>query len=68
MYFDRRAQLRKQRISPTATIRSDRKYFTTELKKWEKFKREDYRYLTSNGVSRRKSMDKKRVSSCVKLF
>ena len=54
-------QLRKQRISATGTIRSDRKYFPTELKKSEKLERGDYRYLTSNGVSIIKWMDKKEV-------
>ena len=54
-------QLRKQRISTTGTIRSDRKYFPTELKKSEKFEREDYRYLTSNGVCIIKWMDKQEV-------
>ena len=54
-------QLRKQRISATGTICSDRKYFPTELKKSEKLERGDYRYLTSNGVSIIKRMDKKEV-------
>ncbi|CAF1234412.1 unnamed protein product [Rotaria sp. Silwood1] len=45
----------------TGTIRSDRKHFPTELKKGEKLERGDYRYLTSNGVSVIKWMDKKEV-------
>ena len=54
-------QLRKQRISATGTIHSDRKYFPPELKKSEKLERGDYRYLKSNGVSIIKWMDKKEV-------
>jgi hypothetical protein len=44
-------KLRRKKISATGTIRSDRKYFPTELKKDEQFERGDYRYLTANGVS-----------------
>ena len=54
-------KLRRQQIPATGTIRSDRKYFPTELKKREKLERGDYRYLTSNGVSVVKWMDKKEV-------
>ena len=54
-------QLRKQRISATGAIRSNRKHFPNELKKSEKLERGDYRYLTSNGVSIIKWMDKKKV-------
>ena len=54
-------KLRRKKISATGTIRSDRKYFPTELKKGEQLERGDYRYLTSNGVSIIKWMDKKEV-------
>ena len=55
------SKLSRQKIPATDTIRSDRKYFPTELKKREKLERGDYRYLTSNGVSVVKWMDKKEV-------
>ena len=54
-------KLRREKISATGTIRSDRKYFPNELKKREQLERGDYRYLTSNGISVVKWMDKKEV-------
>ncbi|CAF3458405.1 unnamed protein product [Rotaria socialis] len=54
-------KLRRKKVSATGTICSDRKYFPTKLKKGEKLERSDYRYLTSNGVSVIKWMDKKEV-------
>ena len=54
-------QLRKQRISVTGIICSDRKYFPTELKKSENFETKSYRYLTINGVSIIKWKDKEKV-------
>ncbi|CAM4832794.1 unnamed protein product, partial [Rotaria magnacalcarata] len=54
-------KLRRKKVSATGTIRSDRKYFPTKLKKGEELERGDYRYLTSNGVSVIKWMDKKEI-------
>ncbi|CAF2117128.1 unnamed protein product [Rotaria magnacalcarata] len=54
-------QAEEKKVSATGTIRSDRKYFPTKLKKGEELERGDYRYLTSNGVSVIKWMDKKEV-------
>ncbi|CAF2042779.1 unnamed protein product, partial [Rotaria magnacalcarata] len=48
-------------MSATDTIRSNRKYFPIELKKGKQLERGEYRYLTSNGVSVIKWMDKKEV-------
>jgi hypothetical protein len=61
-------KLRRQRISATGTIRSDRKYFPTELKKKEKLRRGDHRYLVSNGVSVIKWMDNKEVFVASNFF
>ena len=61
-------KLRRNKVSATGTIRSDRKYFPTELKKGEQLERGDYRYLTSNGVSVIKWMDKKEVLIALNYF
>jgi len=53
--------LRKKRVGATGTIRSDRRNFPIELKKDEQLDRGDYQYLTSNGISVVKWMDKKEV-------
>jgi hypothetical protein len=53
--------LKRKKISATGTIRSNRKYFANELKKEEELERGDYRYLTSNGISVIKWMDKKEI-------
>ncbi|CAF0829383.1 unnamed protein product [Didymodactylos carnosus] len=54
-------KLRKKKISATGTVRSDRKYFPIELKKGEALERGDFRYLSANGISVIKWMDKKEV-------
>ncbi len=53
--------LRRKRTGATGTIRSDRNNFPTDLKKDEQFDRGDYQYLSSNGISVIKWMDKKEV-------
>ena len=53
--------LRRKRFGATGTIRSDRRNFPIELKKGEQLDRGDYHYLTSNGISVVKWMDKKEV-------
>jgi len=54
-------KLRVRKFSATGTIRSDRKYFPAEFKKKKKLKKGEYQYLTCNGVSVIKWMDKKIV-------
>ncbi|CAF3767922.1 unnamed protein product, partial [Rotaria socialis] len=49
-FFTITLQAEEKKVSATGTIRSDRKYFPTKLKKGEKLERGDYRYLTPNGA------------------